>query len=115
MVRREVHYCAYGHFYMKPTHIWTDMMGWAPHGDTETEKCEGRCKEGMYVAGRYHHKYRISQESSRAHGGPGRKAKRNMMPAFLHAELMGATVMARRTPPAQAAGVAEAPPEDWEI
>ena len=31
--RKEVHYCAFDHFYHKPTHIWTNME-WTPRGTT---------------------------------------------------------------------------------
>jgi hypothetical protein len=41
------------------------------------------------------HRYRISQDSRGAHGGKGRKAKKNMMPALLHAELLKATGLRR--------------------
>ena len=45
--------------------------------------------------GRRVHTYRISQDSRGAHGGKDRKAKNNMMPALLHAEMLGARRLER--------------------
>ena len=39
VVRATVHYCAFRHFYHKPTHLWTHMTGWAPRNTTETVLC----------------------------------------------------------------------------
>ena len=93
-VRRvEVHYCAYRHFYHKPTHLWTNMMAdrWSPKGSTGTGKCQSRCKAGsMSSSGRWSHKYKIAQGSWQAKGGRGRKANKNMLPQALHEELLKA-------------------------
>ena len=93
-VRRvEVHYCAYHHFYHKPTHIWTNMLAdrWSPRGSTGTGRCEGRCSRGaLSAAGRWTHTYKIAQGSRQAKGGRGRKANKNMMPQELHEEILRA-------------------------
>jgi hypothetical protein len=96
-VRRvEVHYCAYRHFYHKPTHLWTNMTEdmWSPRGSTGTGRCEGRCSRGsLSAAGRWTHTYKIAQGSRQAKGGRGRKANKNMMPQELHEEvLLGAGI-----------------------
>ena len=43
VVRATVHYCAFGHFYHKPAHLWTDMRRWAPRGTTGTGLRGGKC------------------------------------------------------------------------
>ena len=90
--RHEVHYCAYDHFYHKPTHIWTNME-WAPQGSTGTGRCEHRCKGGRLEHGQWVHQYKIAQASWQAKGGKGRKAHKNMMPEKLHDELLEAAIM----------------------
>ena len=45
--------------------------------------------------GRWVHRYRISQDSGGVHGCKGRKAKKNMMPALLHVEMLGAMGLRR--------------------
>ena len=58
--------------------------------------CGGKCGMMHMRGGRWVHRYRISQDSGGgAHGGKGRKAKKNMMPALLHAEMLGATGLRR--------------------
>jgi len=91
VVRKEVHYCAFEHFYHKPTHIWTNMIHWVPTGSTEDGLCGQKCSGGFWRRGRWVHRYRLSQDSKGAHGGQGRKAKKNMMPLALHVELLGAS------------------------
>ena len=83
VTRHEVHYCAYDHFYHKPTHIWTNME-WAPQGSTGTGLCESRCKGRRLEQGRWVHQYKIAQARWEAKGGRGRKAHKNMMPEKLH-------------------------------
>ena len=94
VTRHEVHYCAYDHFYHKPTHIWTNME-WTPKGSTGTGLCERRCKGGRPSAlgVRWVHQYKIAQASWQAKGGRGRKAHKNMMPEKLHRELLEAAIM----------------------
>ena len=49
VVQREVHYCAFGHKYHKPTNIWTNMVEWEPTGTTGTGRCERRCRWGHWA------------------------------------------------------------------
>lgn len=87
--RHEVHYCAYKHWYHKPTHIWTNMLAWVPKGTTGTGQCEMRCTMGARTeSGRWAHRYKLAQGSHLAKGGRGRKARKNMMPRGLHRELL---------------------------
>ena len=89
VVRRQVDYCAYRHMYMKPTHIWTTMKVWRPRGDTGTGRCSSRCRAGQWgSAGKWVHRCKIAQGSQQAAGGPGRKARKNMMPRDLQKELL---------------------------
>ena len=91
VVRRQVDYCAFGHMYMKPTHIWTNMKRWRPQGTTGDGKgrCGNMCCAGEWGrAGKWTHRFKIAQGSRQAAGGKGRKARKNMMPYDLQAELM---------------------------
>ena len=89
--RREVvHYCAYGHWIMKPTHIWTNMQ-WKPVGLTGDGRCKaGVCKAGKQNAmtGRWVHKVTLAGVEQKAVKGKGRKAKSMMMPRMLHEEML---------------------------
>ena len=103
---REIHYCAYGHPYHKPTHIWTNNLLWEPEGDTGTGQCERRCQAGGWSqTGRWKHTYGIARESDREIQGKGRQAWKNMVPQQLHKELwrgVGALMMTakdKRIPP----------------
>ena len=92
-----VHYCAYRHFYHKPTHIWTnlDEGRWRPQGTTGTGLCCSRCTEGEWSSkGRWTHRYTIAQGSKQAKGGAGRRANKQMMPRLLHLEILKAAGMA---------------------
>ena len=98
--RVEVHYCAYGHHYMKPTHLWSNLSEeqWQPQGQTGSGKCQQRCKVGYLGAkGRWVHRYKIAQGSTQAKGGKGRKANKNMMPQALHEEILTAAGIRLRT------------------
>ena len=89
----EIHYCAYRHFYHKPTHLWTNLMvdRWTPRGSTGTGQCENRCNGGSVgISGKWTHTYKLAQGSTQAKGGRGRKANKNMMPQALHEELLKA-------------------------
>jgi hypothetical protein len=89
VVKVPIDYCAYDHFYHKPTHIWTNLKRWKPKGRTGSGRCRGMCKHGfMGTKGRWVHKYKIAQGSTQAKGGKGRKAYKNMMPYRLHRELL---------------------------
>ena len=48
VVQRTVDYCAWGHYFMKPTHVWTRMGFWVPKGTQAegTDRCRGRCPFG---------------------------------------------------------------------
>jgi len=95
VTRKEVHYCAFDHFYHKPTHIWTNME-WTPRGTTGSGLCEHRCRGGRWENNQWVHQYKIAQGSWQAKGGRGRKAHKNMMPAMLHRELLEAAVEHKR-------------------
>ena len=95
VVRQQVDYCAYGHLYMKPTHIWTNMRGWVLTGLTGTGgRCCECCSAGERSAttGKWVHKCKIAQGSWQAAGGLGRKARKNMMPEALQRELLQAAM-----------------------
>ena len=95
VVRQQVDYCAYGHMYMKPTHIWTNMKGWVLTGLTGTGgRCCECCSAGERSAetGKWVHKCKIAQGSWQAAGGLGRKARKNMMPEALQRELLQAAM-----------------------
>ena len=90
-VRREVHLCAYGHYYMKPTHIWTSVTGWEPRGQTGDGKCGSRCSQGsLGEKGKWQHKYALGVASQRAKGGVGRKEMKQAIPHLLHLEILEA-------------------------
>ena len=67
------------------------MKKWKPRGVTGNEKCQSgaRCKV-VFVGShnKYVHKYKIAQGSKQAKCGKGRRARKNMMPAMLHKELL---------------------------
>ena len=91
--RREVHYCAYGHMYHKPTHIWTNLGGWVQQGTTGNGQCTvgGRCRMGRWsAAGKWEHRFKMAQASQQAHGERGRRAKKMMMPRRLQVEVIEA-------------------------
>ena len=95
VVRRQVDYCAYGHMYMKPTHIWTNMKKWKPKGEQQggNGRCRDRCRAGEWGAsGKWVHRCKIAQGSRQAAGGAGRKARKNMMPVGLQRELLKAAL-----------------------
>ena len=55
-----VDYCTWGHFYMKPTNVWTSMVHWAPKATQVggTGKCRGQCPFGsIWDKGKWVHKY----------------------------------------------------------
>lgn len=89
--QEEVHYCVYDHMYNKPTHIWTSMRKWKPKGQSGNGRCQtgARCKVGFIGShNKYVHQYKIAQGSKQAKCGKGRRARKNMMPAMLHRELL---------------------------
>ena len=89
VARVTIDYCAYDHWYHKPTHIWTNLKRWTPKGRTGTGRCKGVCRYGsMGDKGKWVHRFKIAQGSTQAKGGKGRKAYKNMMPYKLHRELL---------------------------
>ena len=84
-----VHYCTWGHFYMKPTNVWTSMVHWVPKGTQVggTGKCRGRCPFGSIGdKGKWVHEYEMGQESHMMVGGKGRKSNKGAAPLGLHRE-----------------------------
>ena len=91
VVKLVVDYCAWDHYYMKPTNIWTSMLFWEPKGVQEdgVGRCRGRCKYGsMGEKGKWVHEHAIGQESSRVYGGEGRQTSKGAVPVDLHREIV---------------------------
>ena len=92
VLRREIHYCAYGHRYKKPTHIWTNLFAWDPSGETQTGTCTKttRCGQGAInpETGKYKHHKSLGQASKQEVSGPGRAAYKASVPRNLHRELL---------------------------
>ena len=90
-VRREVDLCAYGHYYRKPTHIWTSVMGWTPRGETGDGRCGSKCGAGYWgEKGRWVHRHALGVASQRAKAGKGRKEMKQAIPHLLHREVLEA-------------------------
>jgi hypothetical protein len=90
-VKKVIDYCAWNHFYMKPTHIWTSMVFWEPKGAQEdgVGRCRSQCKYGRWgEKGKWVHDYAIGQESSRVFGGEGRQTSKGAVPVDLHKEIV---------------------------
>jgi hypothetical protein len=89
---REIHYCAYGHKYKKPTHIWTNLFAWEPSGETLTGTCtkKARCGQGAInpETRKYKHHKSLGQASEQEVSGPGRAAYKASVPRNLHRELL---------------------------
>ena len=84
LTRRTVHYCAYGHIFNKPTHIWTNARSWKPTGKTGDGLCGGKCDMGrMMKSGRYKHYHGLAQEPIRGPRGAGALKLKNAVPAPL--------------------------------
>tara|TARA_B100001057_G_scaffold442988_1_gene478756 strand:- start:337 stop:1233 length:897 start_codon:yes stop_codon:yes gene_type:complete len=107
----KVDYCAYNHFWKKPTDIWTNIGNWKPKGMSGNGRCNNDCKYGSFcpVTSRFRHSFefthrgaktihsratkrrmgvKVSEESvNRGHG-----ARRIMVPHLLHAEIMAAAL-----------------------
>ena len=87
-VRHLVNYCAFGGWYKKPTHIWTNIR-WQPRGVTGSGRCDNKCPSGdMGVHGRWKHRYAIAQQSWRAVSGQGRVSMKSEVPAMIHKEMI---------------------------
>ena len=95
MERKLIDYCAWNHFYMKTTHIWTSMVFWKPKGEQEggTGSCRGWCPFGSSLrgeeTGRWSHGYdrEIGQKSHQLVRGTGRKSNKGAVPLGLHKEI----------------------------
>ena len=62
----------WGHYYQKPTHVWTNMYFWELSGTQEggIGRCRQQCPYGeIGDKGRWVHKILIGQESRRVMGG----------------------------------------------
>ena len=89
-VRREVDLCAYGHYYKKPTHIWTSVVRWKPRGETGDGRCRSKCGAGyLGEKGRWVHRHALGVESQRAKAGKGRKEMKQAIPHLLYKEVLG--------------------------
>ena len=85
-----VDYCAWGHYYQKPTHVWISMVFWVPKGTQKggVGKCRGRCPYGeIGDQGKWVHNHSIGQESHRVFGGKGRQTSKGAVPRDLHKEI----------------------------
>ena len=90
LVQLTADYCAWGHYYQKPTHVWTSMVFWVPTGTQPggTGKCRQRCPHGKRGdKGRWKHEWGIGQESHRVYGGQGRQTNKGAVPLDLHKEI----------------------------
>ena len=90
VVKLQVDYCAWGHFYMKPTHVWTSMVYCTPKGDHEggTGRCRQRCPFGSRgeETGRWGHDFKIGQKNHQLVRGRGRKSNKGAVLLGLHRE-----------------------------
>ena len=80
MRRRLLHYCAYGHLFKKPTHIWT-TSGWTPRGGAKRDGlCHGLCGQGEWRGKDFRHFCGLAQEPIRGPRGPGANKLKNAVP-----------------------------------
>ena len=101
-----VDYCVWGHYYHKPTNLWTSLMGWKPSGPSRTGsifdgRCHGDCLVGSYetkASGRveYVHFSGIGEGSAKIKGGKGRLSAKGAIPSGLHMEIVGAWMALQR-------------------
>lgn len=74
--------------YMKPTHLWTNIM-WTPRGTTGKGLCCCKCKGGGWSEkGKWRHKYALARRSWRAAAGKGRMVMKAEVPRMLHKEML---------------------------
>ena len=88
--RKTIGYCAWGQFYMKPTHVWTSMVFWKPKGEQKggTGKFRGRCPFGSRgTTGKWSHDYKIGQKRHQLVRGKGMKSNKGVPPLGLHREI----------------------------
>ena len=91
MVQMEVDYCAWSHWYKKPTHLWTSMVYWKPKGDQAqgTGRCRGQCSAGSRgESDRWGHTFKLGQNSQAMKGERGRKVRKAAVPVGLHKEII---------------------------
>ena len=91
MKKYKIDYCAWGHYYQKPTHVWTSMVFWVPKGTQPggIGRCRQACPHGeIGEKGHWVHNWSIGQESSRVFGGEGRQTSKGAVPVDLHRELV---------------------------
>ena len=93
VVKLQVDHCAWSHFYMKPTHVWTSILYWTPKGDREggTGRFRQRCPFGSNgeetLAGRWGHDCKIGQKGHQLARGWGRNSSKEVVPLGLHREI----------------------------
>ena len=91
VVKKQIDYCAWSHFYMKPTYIWTSMVYWTTKGEQEggTGRCRQRCHFGSRgeESGRWNHDYKIGQKSHQLVRGKGTKSNKGAAPLGLQREI----------------------------
>ena len=90
VVQKTVDYCAWGHYYQKPTHVWTSMIFWEPSGTQAggIGKCRQQCPYGeIGHTRRWVHEFSVGQESHRVMGGEGRQSSKGAVPRDLHKEI----------------------------
>lgn len=94
----EVHHCAYGGVYRKPTHYFTNLAEWVPTGWSGSGKCGGRgskcvkrCREGCVIDKRFKHYHTIARESAKEFSSEkvSRKMAKNALPAMQTKEIVG--------------------------
>lgn len=94
----EVHHCAYGGVYRKPTHYFTNLKVWEPAGWSGSGKCGGRgkkgtkrCRHGCVIEGRFKHFHTIARESVKEFSSAevSRKMAKNALPAMQTKEIVG--------------------------
>ena len=93
-------FCVWGHYYKKPTNIWTSLAEWDPLGPERTGAvfdgmCHRDCKMGQWgftATGRrsFTHFQALAAGSSRTTGGKGRRVGKATVPGGLHADILAA-------------------------
>jgi len=90
MGRHTVDYCAYGHPFQKPTHVWTSSA-WSPRGATGTGRCGKECPQGFVGSkGCWRHPEGLGRGRKLLPKGPDRKKQVNSVPVSLQLEWLDA-------------------------
>jgi len=102
LTQRRVDFCAYGHPFKKPTHIWCNLK-WKPKGNTGDGRCGTVCGQGRVQesTGKYKHYRGLAQEPIRGPRGPGANKLLNSIPDKLTQEWMDSMVKRRIDQPDQ--------------